>query len=40
MGGGDGGGDGGGGVVCKVIFVSNPTRVLMLCCVGIGVVTI
>ena len=30
-----GGGDGGGGVggVCKVIFVSNPTFVLRLCCV-------
>ena len=28
-----------GGVVCKVIFVSNPTTVLRLCCVVVGVVT-
>ena len=33
-------------VVCKVIFVSNPTKVVRLCCVvvgvgvGVGVVTI
>ena len=30
---------GGGWVVCKVIFVSNPTKVLWLCCVVVGVVT-
>ena len=29
---------GGGGVVCTVIFVSNPT--VVLCCVGVGVLTI
>ena len=28
----------GGGVVCTVIFVSNPT--VVLCCVGVGVLTI
>ena len=28
------------GMVCTVIFVSNPTTVLKLCCVVIGVVTI
>ena len=28
------------GVVCKVIFMSNPTAVLRLCCVVVGVVTI
>ena len=28
----------GGGGVCKVVFVSNPT--VMLCCVGVGVLTI
>ena len=28
-----------GGGVCVVIFVSNPTTVLRLCCVGVGVVT-
>ena len=27
-----------GGVVCIVIFVSNPT--VVLCCVGVGVLTI
>ena len=27
-----------GGVVCTVIFVSNPT--VVLCCVGVGVLTI
>ena len=27
----------GGGVVCTVIFVSNPT--VVLCCVGVGVLT-
>ena len=32
-----GGVDGG---VCKVIFVSNPTSVLRLCCFVVGVVTI
>ena len=32
-------GDAGGGV-CKVIFMSNPTAVLRLCCVVVGVVTI
>ena len=26
--------------MCKVIFVSNPTSVLRLCCVVVGVVTI
>ena len=26
-----------GGVVCTVIFMSNPT--VMLCCVGVGVLT-
>ena len=31
---------GGVGGVCTVIFVSNPTTVLRLCCVVIGVVTI
>ena len=30
----------GGGVVCTIIFVSNPTTVLRLCCVVVGVVTI
>ena len=29
----------GGGVVCAVIFVSNPTTLLRLCCVVVGVVT-
>ena len=29
---------GGWGGVCKVIFVSNPT--VVLCCVGVGVLTI
>ena len=29
-----------GGVVCTVIFMSNPTTVLRLCCVVVGVVTI
>ena len=29
---------GGVGGVCKVIFVSNPT--VVLCCVGVGVLTI
>ena len=33
-------GGGWGGVVCKVIFMSNPTTVLRLCCVVVGVVTI
>ena len=28
----------GGGVVCTVIFMSNPT--VVLCCVGVGVLTI
>ena len=28
-----------GGGVCTVIFVSNPTTVLKLCCVVVGVVT-
>ena len=28
-----------GGAVCKVIFMSNPTTVLRLCCVVVGVVT-
>ena len=28
----------GGGVVCTVIFISNPT--VVLCCVGVGVLTI
>ena len=28
-----------GGVVCTVIFMSNPTTVLRLCCVVAGVVT-
>ena len=33
------GGVGGvGGVVCTVIFMSNPT--VVLCCVGVGVLTI
>ena len=27
-----------GGVVCTVIFMSNPT--VVLCCVGVGVLTI
>ena len=27
------------GGVCKVIFMSNPTAVLRLCCVVLGVVT-
>ena len=27
----------GGGVVCTVIFMSNPT--VVLCCVGVGVLT-
>ena len=27
-----------GGGVCKVIFMSNPTSVLRLCCVVVGVV--
>ena len=27
-------------MVCKVIFMSNPTAVLRLCCVVVGVVTI
>ena len=27
------------GGVCKVIFVSNPTSVLRLCCVVVGIVT-
>ena len=27
-------------MVCKVIFVSNPTTVLRLCCVLVGVVAI
>ena len=31
-------GGGGWGGVCKVIFVSNPT--VVLCCVGVGVLTI
>ena len=31
---------GGWGGVCKVIFVSNPTSVLRLCCAVVGVVTI
>ena len=30
---------GGGGVVCTVIFMFNPTTVLSLCCVVVGVVT-
>ena len=41
--GGGGGGDGvvvGGGVMFKVNFVSNPTTVLRLCSVVVGVVTI
>ena len=38
--GGVGGGGGSGGGVCAVIFVSNPTTVLRLCCVVVGVVTI
>ena len=29
----------GGGGVCKVIFMSNPTTVLRLSCVVVGVVT-
>ena len=29
---------GGGGVVCTVIFMSNPT--VVLCCVGVGVLTV
>ena len=29
-----------GGVVCTVIFMPNPTTVLRLCCVAVGVVTI
>ena len=29
-----------GGVVCAVIFISNPTTVLRLCCVVVGVVKI
>ena len=33
-----GGVGGGGGGVCKVIFMSNPT--VVLCCVGVGVLTI
>ena len=37
---GGGVGWGGGGGVCKVIFVSNQTAVLRLCCVVVGVVTI
>ena len=31
-------GVGWGGVVCTVIFMSNPT--VVLCCVGVGVLTI
>ena len=31
-------GGGGGGGVCTVIFMSNPT--VVLCCVGVGVLTI
>ena len=31
-------GGGWGGVVCTVIFMSNPT--VVLCCVGVGVLTI
>ena len=26
--------------ICRVIFISNPTRVLRLCCVVIGAVTV
>ena len=39
VGGGGGVGSGGWGVVLKVIFMSNPTIVLRLCCVVVGVVT-
>ena len=35
-----GGGRAGWGGVCTVIFMSNPTTKLRLCCVVVGVVTI